>query len=50
MTINRVYDSTVEEIASVFPRFNVSDAEGTRAVLDELLEAAAASGIETAHR
>ena len=46
MSINRIYDPTVEELASNFPPFDFSDAEGTRAALKEMLEAAEAEGIE----
>ncbi len=46
MNTNRKYDPAVEEIASMFPRFDVSNANETRAVLKEMLEAAKAQGIE----
>ena len=43
-TEKRIYDPVIEEQAREFPRFDVSDAEGTRAVVAELNEAAAADG------
>ena len=46
MSTNRIYDPTVEELASMFPRFDISDAVGARAILDEFLEAMAAQGVE----
>lgn len=46
MKANRKYDPTVEEIASMFPRFDIADAVGTRAVLDEFLQAMAKQGVE----
>lgn len=46
MTTNRIYDPTIEELALMFPRFDVSDAVGARAILDEFLEAMAAQGVE----
>ena len=46
MSAERRYDPTVEGIAAMFPRFDVSDAIGTRAVLEQFLEAVAAQGIE----
>ena len=33
MSTTRIYDPEVEELASTFPRFDVSDAVGARAVL-----------------
>jgi acetyl esterase/lipase len=46
MNANRIYDPTVEELASTFPRFDVSDAVGARDTLNEFLEAMAAEGVE----
>lgn len=46
MNTNRKYDPTVEEIASKFPHFDVSDAVGSRAVVEEYREALAAQGVE----
>jgi len=46
MNTNRIYDPTVEELASMFPRFDISDAVGARAVFNEFLEAMAAQGVE----
>lgn len=46
MTTDRVYDPTIEEQASQFPRFDVSDATGFRKAVDELFEAATARGIQ----
>ena len=46
MGTDRIYDPTVEEMASTFPRFNVSDVRGTRAVIKAFLEAAAAEGLD----
>ena len=46
MNTNRIYDPTVEEIASMFPRLDVSDAVGARAAIDKFLEAVAAQGVE----
>lgn len=45
MNTGRIYDPTVEELASAFPRFDVSDAVGARALLDEFLEVAT-EGVE----
>lgn len=46
MNINRIYDPTVEEQASLFPRFDVSDAVGARGTLSVFLEALAEEGAE----
>ena len=46
MSTNRTYDPEIQATAEVFPRFNVADAEGTRQVLADMLEASAASGVE----
>ena len=46
MSIKRIYDPAVEEIAALFPRLDVSDPLGARATLDEFLEALAAQGFE----
>ena len=46
MSSNRTYDPILEELASVFPRFDVSDADGTRAVLEAWFEAAEADGFD----
>ncbi len=46
MNTNRIYDPTVEKLASMFPRFDVSDAFATRVVLNEFLGAMAAKGVE----
>lgn len=46
MNTKRIYDPTVEELASTFPRFDVSDAVGARVLLNEFLEAMAAEGVE----
>ena len=46
MNVNRIYDPTVEELASTFPRFDVADAIGARATLNEYLEAMPAEGAE----
>ncbi len=46
MISNRIYDPTIEELASTFPRLDVSDAVGARDMLNEFLEAMAAEGIE----
>jgi acetyl esterase len=48
MGITRVYDSTVEAGASAFPRLDLSDAVGARAVLKALGETALEDGIERA--
>ncbi|MGB0388050.1 MAG: alpha/beta hydrolase [Ardenticatenaceae bacterium] len=45
MSFPRKYDPTIEAIASVFPLFDVSDAVGTRAALDAMLQAAADMGV-----
>jgi acetyl esterase len=42
----RIYHPMVEEQASMFPRLDISDVEGTRATLNEFLEALAAKGVE----
>jgi len=39
MKIDRIYDSAVEELALKIPIFDFADADGSRAVLEELLEA-----------
>ncbi|MDP6038490.1 MAG: alpha/beta hydrolase [Candidatus Latescibacteria bacterium] len=46
MSTNRIYDLAVEEQASTFPRFDISDVEGARAVLKDWIEAAIAEGFE----
>jgi acetyl esterase len=46
MSSDRIYDPDVEEIAATFPRFDVSDAAGTRAVLEEFKDALIADGIK----
>lgn len=46
MNANRIYDTTVEELASTFPRVDVSDAVGARDTLNKFLEAMAAEGVE----
>ena len=46
MSTNRIYDLVVEEQASTFPRFDISDVEGARAVLKDWIEAAIAEGFE----
>ena len=46
MNTNRAYVPAVEELASKFPRFDVSDAVGTRDTLNEFLEAMQAQGVE----
>lgn len=46
MKANRIYDPTVEELASAFPHFDVSDAIGARDTLKEYLEEMAAEGVE----
>ena len=46
MNINRIYDPTTEEVASTFPRFDVSDAVGTRDAVQGFFEALAAQGVE----
>lgn len=46
MNTNRIYDPTVQEPASKFPRLDVSDAVGARVTLNEFLEAVAAEGVE----
>ena len=46
MGINRIYDPTVEEQASIFPHFDVTDAVGARRTLEEFLAALAAQGVE----
>jgi len=48
MNTPRKYDPTVEKLASMVPRFDVSDAVGTRAAYNEFCEAMAAQGIERA--
>lgn len=44
MCAKRIYDPEIEEQAREWPRFNFADAEGTRAVVEELNEAAVADG------
>ena len=39
MKIDRIYDSAVEELASQIPIFDFADADGSRALLEEMLEA-----------
>jgi len=46
MNANRIYDPTVEELASIIPHLDVSDAIGARDTLNKFLEAMAAEGIE----
>ena len=46
MNINRIYDPVMEDQAALFPRFDVSDAVGSRAALNEFLEGLEAQGIE----
>lgn len=46
MSTVRIYDPTVEQQAATFPRLNVSDAVGARAILDEMSAAMTAEGIE----
>jgi len=46
MNINRAYDPAIEELASQFPRYDVSDAVGARDTLNEFLEAMQAQGVE----
>lgn len=46
MNANRIYDPTVEELASAFPHLDVSDVAGARDTHDEFLEAMAAEGVE----
>ncbi len=46
MNANRIYDPTVEKLASLFPRFDISDAAGARAILNKYMEAMAAEGVE----
>ena len=46
MNANRIYDPTVEQLASALPRVDVSDAVGARHTLNEFLEAMAAEGVE----
>ena len=43
---HRIYDPTVEELASRFPQLDVSDAVGARITLNEFLETMAAEGLE----
>ena len=44
--MNRIYDPTIEELASTFPRFDVSDAVGSREMHNKFLEALVAEGLE----
>mgnify|MGYP003306326474 CR=1 FL=1 len=46
MSIKRIYDPAVEEIAALFPRLDASDPLGARATLNEFLEALSAQGFE----
>ena len=46
MNTTRKYDPTVEEIASTFPHFDVSDVKGSRAALEKWFEAAVEQGVE----
>lgn len=46
MNTKRIYDPTVEELASMFPRLDISDAVGARGTLNEFLEALAAQGVD----
>ncbi len=46
MSIKRIYDPAVEEIAALFPRLDVSDPLGARATLNEFLEALSSQGFE----
>jgi acetyl esterase len=46
MNINRAYDPVIEDLASQFPRFDVSDAVGARDTLNKFLEAMQAQGVE----
>ena len=46
MNTHRIYDPTVEELASMIPHLDVSDAVGARRTLNEFLEALAAQGVE----
>ena len=46
MSSRRSYDPSIEEQASMFPRFDVSDVNATRATVDALREAATAQGFE----
>lgn len=43
--MKRIYDPTVEALASMFPRLDVSDATGTRRQIDEFLAALAVQGV-----
>ena len=44
--MKRIYDPKVEEVASMFPRLEISDAASARVTLSEFLEAMAAQGAE----
>jgi acetyl esterase len=46
MNSTRVYDPTVEELASSFPHLDISDAVGARDTIKEFLDAMAAEGVE----
>lgn len=46
MNINRAYDPVIEDLASQFPRFDVSDAAGARDTLNEFLENMHPQGVE----
>ena len=46
MNINRIYDPVVEEVASTFPRLDVSDPVRSREILDEIRDEMAAEGFE----
>jgi hypothetical protein len=46
MITNRIYDPTVEKLASTFPHLDVSDAIGARNTLNKFLEAMAAEGVK----
>ncbi len=46
MNVNRRYDPTVEELASIYPRLDVSDPAGARNAVKEFFDAMAANGVE----
>jgi acetyl esterase len=46
MNANRIYDPAVEELASIYPHLDVSDAAGARDAVKEFSDAMAASGVE----